>query len=125
MKTLTILTLFFAVFLSTADMRTCSAIDFSSMSRITGQVQDATTRKPIGNATIALYSSKDSTQTAVTITNPDGSFSLSIQDPGSYYLTVSQSGFRKQVISLTSSDEYNRNIRLGIVYLQRPELLLL
>jgi hypothetical protein len=121
MKTLTILTLLLTVFLSRVGRNTCSGIDFSSMSRITGQVQDGTNRNPIGNATVALFSSKDSTQIAATITNSNGSFSLSIRNPGESYLRFSYPGYQGTTISLHSAENYQSSIQLGIIFLQKQE----
>ncbi len=60
---------------------------------ISGQVFDNDNNKPIPSATIAIWTATDSTLVTGTITQPDGSFTISGLRPGRYSVHVSYVGF--------------------------------
>ena len=60
---------------------------------VNGTVVDEATKEAIPSATVALWSSSDSSLVTGTITQPDGTFILSNVRPGKYYVQLSFVGY--------------------------------
>ncbi|MCD6365996.1 MAG: TonB-dependent receptor, partial [Bacteroidales bacterium] len=65
---------------------------------IKGRVIDNKTKKPVEYANISLFSYRDSTLKAGTITNSDGIFTLDNLHYGKYYLKVDFIGYKSKII---------------------------
>ncbi len=107
-----IFAIFFTLFTIASEAIT---IDIASPGIITGFVSDESTKIPIGHATVDLFSAKDSLLVAGTISNADGSFNISMLDPGEYYLVISCFGFQKKQIQPVHISESTGKIQLGTV----------
>ena len=71
---------------------------------VSGIMVDEVSKDPIPSATVALWSTRDSSLVTGTITQPDGRFSIDGIRPGSYYLQLSYVGYETQTVA---------DIRLG------------
>jgi outer membrane receptor protein involved in Fe transport len=60
---------------------------------VRGSVQDAATMRPIGSASVAVYSVRDSTLVTGTLTRGDGTFRIEGLRPGRYYVRISYIGY--------------------------------
>jgi len=66
---------------------------------VNGTVIDEATKEAIPSATVALWSSRDSSLVTGTITQPDGTFMLSNVRPGKYYVQLSFVGYVTETIA--------------------------
>ncbi len=92
-------------------------INVSGTGKITGNIRNATSDLPLGNVTITLFLTSDSSMVAGTISDNFGNFYISMLDSGQYYLVVSESGFEKFQISQIKILSENPKINVGEVML--------
>jgi outer membrane receptor protein involved in Fe transport len=65
---------------------------------INGKVLEAVSDKPMEYVTVVVYSNRDSSIVAGTITNSNGEFSIKLNRPGAFYLTADFIGYKKVYI---------------------------
>lgn len=95
------------------------------VTRLSGQVVDASTNQPIETATIAIWRTADSTLVTGTITDAAGRFTIEGLRPGRYYVTVSFVGYQRQVISnVTLRPPSSLQVDLGTIRLTPDTALL-
>lgn len=63
-------------------------INVSATGKLTGKIIDKTTQLPMENISVVIYSSKGPEMIAGTLSNSDGSFNISMLEPGSYFLEI-------------------------------------
>jgi outer membrane cobalamin receptor len=63
---------------------------------VRGSVQDAASMKGLASASVAVYSVRDSSLVAGTLTRPDGGFRIEGLRPGQYFLRASYLGYSPQ-----------------------------
>jgi outer membrane receptor protein involved in Fe transport len=86
---------------------------------IHGRIIDATDRTPIEYATIALYSSRDSSIVGGTISKANGSFHVEQVKPGKYYVVITFIGYeRAHFNDIVISKEHPKK-NLGLIKLKR------
>lgn len=91
---------------------------------ITGQLIEEATGETIPYATVALYSKKDSSLIAGSISNFDGEFSLEKVAKGDYYLQISFIGFKDLIVNTLNFTKDISVIELGTISLQSDMTLL-
>jgi hypothetical protein len=123
MKTKIIFTLILLLtgWTASESMASGTSIDASRSRRLTGRVTDEVSTLPVGNVSVALHSSTDSSLVAGTITNYEGNFCISATDPGNSYLVFNYEGYTQKAISLSGRHDYTSSIALGLVSLTRRE----
>ena len=82
---------------------------------LTGRVYDETNNQPARNAHVALFSEKDSSMVAGTISGYEGDFSLTVLDSGKYYVEINLPGFSRKRIGPVVFSSRVEEIRLGEV----------
>ena len=84
-----------------------SASVYSQSVTLKGKVTDKADKSPVAGATIALISSKDSTQKSLKVSDSKGNFSFSNLDPATYIVKISFTGYEKieQKIALQASNK--------------------
>ncbi|MBN2485634.1 MAG: TonB-dependent receptor [Bacteroidales bacterium] len=65
---------------------------------ITGKVIESETDKPLEYVNVVVYSARDSAMVTGTISKADGSFSISVNRPGRFYLTADFIGYEKTIL---------------------------
>ena len=115
MKTLTLTLL---LIISFAYSNNTFASDGERTWEIKGQLIEEATGETIPYATIALYSKKDSSLIAGSISNFDGEFSIEKVAIGDYYLKLSFIGFKDLFINTLSFTNASSSIELGTIKLQ-------
>ncbi|RNI32001.1 TonB-dependent receptor [Rufibacter immobilis] len=83
--------------------------------KITGKLQDATTKQPVGFATAALLAGADSSIVASALVNADGSFTLAPVAVGRYHLKVSFVGYATRVVPNIQVTAAKPAVDLGVV----------
>ncbi|MGE5383808.1 MAG: TonB-dependent receptor domain-containing protein [Omnitrophica WOR_2 bacterium] len=120
---ITILTLLFPVFFSTAQTNSGQvnpgrANNNSAYGVVSGTIHDETTNEHVEYANIIISSVKDSTMVTGTITDNKGKFVLSSLNPGKYYMTISFIGYKNKLIPNISISPKSADIKLGDISLQ-------
>jgi hypothetical protein len=80
---------------------------------LTGRVYNETNSQPVKNAHIALFTVKDSSMVAGTISGTEGDFSLTVLDSGKYYIEITLPGFNMKRIGPMVFSSRVEEIRLG------------
>ena len=95
MKTLTIAMLVFAGFILcyTGTLNAMNKIKVSEKGQINGKVIDYASGLNLQSASIELYNSDNSSLVVGTITNNKGEFTITMIEPGNYYLEISLDGY--------------------------------
>ncbi|WP_207432236.1 TonB-dependent receptor domain-containing protein [Sabulibacter ruber] len=83
--------------------------------KITGKLQDATTKQPVGYATAALLAGADSSIVASALVDGDGSFEIAPVSAGRYHLKVSFVGYATRVVPNIQVTAAKPNVDLGVV----------
>jgi outer membrane receptor protein involved in Fe transport len=115
----TLLTVAFAFFFFTTVV-SAKVAEISGI--VTGQVIDATSKAPIEYASIAVYSTIDSSLVTGTITNTEGVFNLKDLKPGSYYVQVNFIGFEKGQSPIFTLGKGNKEINLGEIFIRESNV---
>ncbi len=110
-----VLLLFFLCYM--AGNVAAGTISVSEPGNLTGKISDETSKKPMEYVTVVLYSFKDSSMVAGTISNSEGNFTISVPDSGKYYLDISYLGFEKKRIQPIVLTEKSNKINLGEIFL--------
>ncbi len=92
-------------------------INVSGSGKISGNIRNAISGLPLGNITITLFSTPDSSMVAGTISDRFGNFYISMLDSGRYYVVVSETGFEQREISQLNIISGNPKINVGEVML--------
>ncbi len=95
-----------------------TGIIISGAGKISGNIRFETSNLPLENSTITLFSTKDSSMIAGTITDKNGHFSFSMLEPGNYFLVISESGFEKQQTKNLSVKDSEPKICLNEIVLK-------
>ncbi|MGV3540419.1 MAG: TonB-dependent receptor domain-containing protein [Rufibacter sp.] len=103
---------------------TISSISAQAQGKITGTLQDATTKQPVGYATAALLSGPDSTIVASALVDGDGTFSISPVPNGRFALKISFVGYATRVVPNIAVTAAKPTVNLGVVQLQAATTLL-
>ncbi|WP_192821628.1 TonB-dependent receptor domain-containing protein [Rufibacter sp. LB8] len=90
----------------------------SAQGKVTGKLQDATSKQPIGYATAALLALPDSTITASALVEGDGSFTLAPVAVGRYALKISFVGYVTRVVPNVQVTAAAPNVNLGLIGLR-------
>ncbi len=98
-----------------------AATAFSQTNNVTGTIQDATEKKPVKNAVVALLTPKDSILYRFTRSAADGSFTLKNVKPGSYILMTTHPVFGDLLDDITVKET---TLQLGTVALTSKSKLL-
>ncbi|WP_066839756.1 TonB-dependent receptor [Rufibacter ruber] len=85
---------------------------------ITGTLQDAASKQPIGYATAALLSGPDSAIVASTLVGGDGGFTLSPVAEGKYALKISFVGYATRVVPNIVLTSAKPKANLGVIQLR-------
>ena len=86
--------------------------------QIIGSITDSLTNLPVEYASIAIFSMRDSSLVSGGISNTKGEFSIKVNRPGRYYLSVEFIGYRKIFISpLECRPDVGPIISLGEIFL--------
>ncbi|WP_253274019.1 TonB-dependent receptor domain-containing protein [Flammeovirga sp. OC4] len=93
-----------------------------AQNRISGKVQEASSKAPIEYATVALYNETDNSLITGVVTNAQGEFNLSKLKKGNYKLTVAFMGF--QTFSKNGIELKGNSINLGTIALQEDNQML-
>ncbi|MDP2235628.1 MAG: TonB-dependent receptor [Bacteroidales bacterium] len=93
-----------------------------SSGKVTGQVVDAKSKSPVEYATIAVYSTIDSTLVTGTITDMEGRFNLKDLKSGSYYIQVNFIGFEKSQSSAFTLRRGSNEINLGEIFIRESNV---
>lgn len=80
---------------------------------IKGKIIDNDTKQPVEYANLSLFSYKDSSLTAGTITNAEGIFTLDKLNFGKYYLKIDFIGYQSKVIPNIKVTPNNSSVYLG------------
>ena len=107
--------LFITPLFSQRSMADRSAIP--KIGRITGLVLDNNSQHSIEYANVALYSSRDSSVVAGTVTDTKGRFKLEEVPPGRYYLYVKFIGYDVKIINDIRINQEKASLDLGTVVL--------
>lgn len=95
MKTLTITILVctaFMLVLTTAS-KAMGSISISEKGQICGRIVDNSTRNPLESVSVDLYTSKGEKLVVGTLSNNKGIFTLTMIEPGDYYIDISIDGY--------------------------------
>ncbi|WP_181304165.1 TonB-dependent receptor domain-containing protein [Rufibacter sp. XAAS-G3-1] len=92
--------------------------------KITGKLQDATTKQPVGYATAALLSGRDSAIVASALVDGDGSFVVAPVAAGRYHLKISFVGYATRVVPNIQVTAAAPNVNLGVIALRSASTLL-
>ncbi|MDH5398473.1 MAG: TonB-dependent receptor family protein [Cyclobacteriaceae bacterium] len=87
-----------------------------AQSSLSGKLMDMTTDQPIEYASMALYMEKDSSLVNGTVSNNDGTFTISNLKAGAYYLTAQFLGYDLQTIQGIHLNK-NESIALPVIKL--------
>ncbi|WP_125077732.1 TonB-dependent receptor domain-containing protein [Rufibacter latericius] len=86
--------------------------------KISGKLQDLTTKQPVGYATAALLSGRDSSIVNSALVEGDGSFVLTPVAEGRYHLKISFVGYATRVMPNIQVTSANPNVDLGVIGLR-------
>ncbi|MEZ4701513.1 MAG: carboxypeptidase regulatory-like domain-containing protein [Rhodothermales bacterium] len=84
---------------------------------LSGSVQDSDTGEAISTATIAVWSSRDSSLVTGAVSNVDGTFMIEQIRPGSYYVKVSFIGYENAVANDINITPASPRVSLGAIRL--------
>ena len=82
---------------------------------VKGKLIDEYSKSPIEYATVALYSSIDSSLIIGTISKSNGSFIMTGVNPGKYYITISFIGYERIELSDIDINKENPENKLGVI----------
>ncbi|SHK67147.1 Outer membrane receptor proteins, mostly Fe transport [Reichenbachiella agariperforans] len=94
-----------------------------AQSTISGKLVDSAEKSPIEFASVALYQQSDSSLVTGTVSNTDGSFTLSKIKTGQYYLNIQFMGFQGRFVSDLSLSR-KEDMELGVIELTPDDQLL-
>ncbi|KAA3436679.1 TonB-dependent receptor domain-containing protein [Rufibacter hautae] len=83
--------------------------------KITGKLQDATTKQPVGYATAALLSGRDSAIVSSALVDGDGTFTVAPVAAGRYHLKVSFVGYATRVVPNIEVSAAAPSVDLGVI----------
>lgn len=109
-KIFTLLVLIFSLLISSRAQKTDGSIK--------GKLLDSAAKQPIGEATVSVLSTKDSSLATFTLSNKQGVFEIKGLEDGDYQLVISHLGFEtfKKTVSITPT---TKNINLGDLQVQK------
>lgn len=88
---------------------------------IMGKLVDKGSRKPVEYASVALYSSRDSSLVTGTITKPNGSFVISKVKNGKYYVLITFIGYERYRSSNFRISPEHPSKKLGVIHLKHAQ----
>ncbi len=88
----------------------------TALAQITGQV--IATGKPLTGATISLLEVKDSSLVKVTVTADDGKFELENIQPGNYFISATNTGFKLYYTSAFWFDQKNTSLSIPVIKME-------
>ncbi len=92
--------------------------------QVRGIVYDQKSKQPIEFATIALFSSIDSTLVTGTITDPNGNFHATKIAEGRYYMKVNFLGYKELLYNGLVIDRSNLRLDIGKIFMETSSQLL-
>jgi outer membrane receptor protein involved in Fe transport len=93
-------------------------VNFVPIGKLSGEIYDKITSKPIEYSNVVLYSSKDSSIVNGTITNSSGEFSFEKLSFGKMYVKMSYIGYKTKVIDSITINPKNKELNLGRILLE-------
>ena len=92
--------------------------------KITGNINDSASKKPIEYATVTLF--RDGNKKAVngTVTDNEGQFTVGDVDPGTYKIVVESVGYRPYSINAVSVSKRDRVVKLPAISLAKSQVTL-
>ncbi len=90
----------------------------SNTSAINGNVVDKLTNKPLESAAVQIFNSADSSLLKGTLTDINGSFSITEIPDGKYFVRISYIGYTNAVAKNVIAGNENRNINFGTIKLE-------
>jgi hypothetical protein len=96
-------------------------IDVTGNSKVVGKVSESQTRTALEYVSVTVYKATDSTLVVGTITQKDGTFTISGLDSGKYFVELSFTGFEKKTLSSLVVGKTTGKIDLGDVPLVTRE----
>ena len=94
----------------------CPALAFSQTGKLSGQVMDSSTRKPIEYAAVSLIDSSTGKTITGAVTDNSGSFSITISSSGTFIILTEAVGY-VPVRRLSQFFEKDKSKSLGKIYL--------
>jgi hypothetical protein len=86
------------VFLMASGLK-APGIDVTGNSKVVGKVSESGTKTALEYVSVTVYKAVDSTLVVGTITQKDGTFTISGLDSGEYFVELSFAGYQKKTIS--------------------------
>ncbi|MDP3830697.1 MAG: carboxypeptidase-like regulatory domain-containing protein, partial [Ignavibacteriaceae bacterium] len=118
-KLITVWIFVLSTFLSFAQTdRQSQNVNFVPIGKLSGEIYDKITSKPIEYSNVVLYSSKDSSIVNGTITNSSGEFSFEKLSFGKMYVKMSYIGYKTKVIDSITINPKNKELNLGRILLE-------
>jgi outer membrane receptor protein involved in Fe transport len=118
-KFFTIWVLVLTSFLSFAQTdRQSQNVNFIPIGKLSGEIFDKITSKPIEYSNVVIYNSKDSSLINGTITNPSGEFSFDKLPFGRMYVKISYIGYKTIIIDSIIINPKSKEINLGRIILE-------
>lgn len=99
-------------------------ISFSSFSQVTGKVLDASDQTPLGYATAAIYTAKDSSLISGVVTDETGVFKFRNIRRGKYYVEASFMGYKTKIIQNIKVEKNREKVVLDPILLSPGDQLL-
>jgi hypothetical protein len=93
------------------------AIDTPGPGCITGRIIGQTTQCPLAAVSVVLYTIKDSSIVAGTLSNTAGEFRFSMLASGEYFMVLSCDGFEQQISEPIKIQKDQAKVNLGEVFL--------
>ncbi len=82
---------------------------------ISGQVQAS--QQPVQQANVSLRKLPDSSMVRIVITDDSGRYHIAPVPPGTYSITISKTGYKKQMVSPVTMQAHNTRIDLPVIVL--------
>ena len=92
---------------------------FAQNISVSGKVKDKRTAAALQQASVALYTSTDSSLVSGDVTKSDGSFAITNIQEGSYYITITLISYQPQTVSSIRYE--GKNIALGSIALKQAD----
>lgn len=89
---------------------------------VKGKVLEQETQQPLEYVNVVIYSMRDSSLVAGTITSNDGTFEVVSKRPGKYYLTADFIGYEKQYVKEITLKPGSESFNTGKIHLKQTNL---
>lgn len=96
-------------------------INTSGFGKISGSICSADDHELLEFITVTVFSAKDSSMVAGTISATDGNFSVSMLNTGNYYLEIGDIPFKKSQVENIVITAANPKVDIGKIALYRQE----